>query len=157
QTVEEQPEVHRVVLAWRAWDLLPILGRDHAHTLLRESLHYCVKAEAWVPPYREKLAALLVKLLDRHRLLSRKEGKRKAEDAWVGKMCSTLFKSTPEQAAEAVAAALAEGFEPDALGEAITLAANQLVLRDVGRLKGQVQPGKPVGSVHGDSIGVHAC
>jgi hypothetical protein len=72
-------------------------------------------------------------------------------------MAETLFKSTPEQAAEAAAAALAEGFEPDAIGEAITLAANQLILRDYGRRPQEEVAGKPIGSVHGDSIGVHAC
>jgi hypothetical protein len=46
---------------------------------------------------------------------------------------------------------------PDAIGEAISLAANQLVLRDEGRPKGQTAPNKPIGSVHGDGIGVHAC
>jgi len=71
-------------------------------------------------------------------------------------MSQTIFKSTPEQAAAAVAAALAEGMSPAALGEAITLAANQLVLRDQGRPPRDESPGKPVGSIHGDSIGVHA-
>src|SRR5688572_7502528 len=37
------------------------------------------------------------------------------------------------------------------------LAANQLVLRDFGRTPSQEVAGKPIGSVHGDSIGVHAC
>ena len=46
---------------------------------------------------------------------------------------------------------------PDAIGEAISLAANQLVLRDAGRSLREAQSNKPVGSVHGDSIGVHAC
>jgi hypothetical protein len=46
---------------------------------------------------------------------------------------------------------------PDSIGEAISLAVNQLVLRDSGRRENEVQPNKPVGSVHGDSIGVHAC
>jgi len=32
-----------------------------------------------------------------------------------------------------------------------------LVLRDVGRTERMVKPNKPLGSVHGDSIGVHAC
>src|SRR5262249_11814650 len=68
-----------------------------------------------------------------------------------------IFKGPPQQAAEAVAAALAEGMAPSALGEAISLAANQLILRDHGRTpQGEVR-GKPIGSVHGDSIGVHAC
>ena len=72
-------------------------------------------------------------------------------------MSRTIFEGTPDQAAEAVAAALAEGMVPDAIGEAIALAANQLVLRDAGRSAREAQPNKPPGSVHGDSIGVHAC
>src|SRR6266704_4980613 len=46
-TVQDNTEVHRVVLPYRAWDLLDLIGRDHAHTLLRQSLRYCVKAESW--------------------------------------------------------------------------------------------------------------
>jgi hypothetical protein len=46
---------------------------------------------------------------------------------------------------------------PAAVGECITLAANQLVLRDIGRTARDEVTGKPIGSVHGDSIGVHAC
>jgi hypothetical protein len=51
---------------------------------------------------------------------------------------------------------LAEGFSPAELGEAISLAANQLILRDRGRTPLDEVAGKPMGSVHGDSIGVHA-
>jgi len=68
-----------------------------------------------------------------------------------------VFASTAAQAADAVAAALAEGFSPDAIGEALSLAANQLLLRDDGRPKAWVSPNKPDGSVHGDSVGVHSC
>jgi hypothetical protein len=96
-------------------------------------------------------------LLEQHQLLGRQPGIRVAEDNWIEELSRTIFKSTPEQAAEAAAAALAEGFTPDAIGEAISLAANQLVLRDQGRRPSEEQPGKVVGSVHGDSIGVHAC
>jgi hypothetical protein len=67
----------------------------------------------------------------------------------------TFFKSSPEEAGDAAAAALAEGIAPAAIGEAICLAANQLVLRDNGRIR-QDAPNKPIGSVHGDGIGVHA-
>src|SRR6266852_5159897 len=45
---------------------------------------------------------------------------------------------------------------PADVGEAITLGANQLVMRDMGRTPRDEVAGKPVGSVHGDSIGVHA-
>ncbi len=58
------------------------------------------------------------------------------------------------KAADAVAAALAEGFSPEAIGEAIALAANRLVLHDPGRQ--EADGDKPVGSVHGASVGVHA-
>ena len=71
-------------------------------------------------------------------------------------MCKTVFESSPSSAAEAVAAALAEGIDPSDVGEAIALAANQLVLRDAGRPERWASPGKPPGSVHGDSVGVHA-
>ncbi len=156
--VQDCLEVHRVVLPYRAWDLLPVIGKEHAHTLLRQSVHYCVKNES--PRYSqhyEGARSLLPKLLDQHRLLKKPLGKRVAEDAWVERMSQTIFKSTPDEAAGAVAEALADGMAPDDLGEAISLAANQLVLRDDGRPKNQTAPNKPIGSVHGDSIGVHAC
>src|SRR5262249_9491170 len=38
--VQDAQEVHRIVLPYRAWDLLPIIGREHARTLLRQSVHY---------------------------------------------------------------------------------------------------------------------
>lgn len=155
--VQENSEVHRVVMPYRAWDLLDIIGREHAHTLLRQSIHYCVKAESWRNATWDGPTALLAKLLDQHKLLDQKPGTRTAEDKWVDQLSQTIFKSTPAQAAEAVAAALAEGFAPAVVGEAISLAANQLVLRDHGRTPQMEVAGKPTGSVHGDSIGVHAC
>jgi hypothetical protein len=157
-TVQDNTEVHRVVLPYRAWDLLGLIGKEQAHTLLRQSVRYCVKAESWQHSAKwDEPRTLLPKLLEEHKLLGRSPGDRKAEDNWVGQMSETIFKSTPDQAAAAVAAALAEGIDPAALGEALTLAANQLILRDLGRTPSDEVPGKPMGSVHGDSIGVHAC
>src|SRR5258708_20713254 len=46
--------------------------------------------------------------------------------------------------------------DPAAISEAISLAANQLVLRDNGRVNAE-GPNKPAGSIHGDSIAVHGC
>jgi hypothetical protein len=156
-TVEEATEVHRVVMVARSWDLLELVGKDQAQTLLRQSVHYCVKNDS--DRYMESCGGarkILPKLLDQYKLPGKERGKKAAEDAWVERLSQTIFKSTAEQAAEAAAAALAEGFDPDAIGGAISLAANQLVLRDNGRPKDQAQPNKPVGSCHGDSIGVHA-
>lgn len=155
-TVQDQTEVHRTVLPYRAWDLLEIVGPEHAHTMLRQSIRYCVKAQGGYPAGADEPQTLLARLFDQYHLLGREPGTRAADDAWVEKMSQTFFTSTGPQAAEAAAAALAEGFAPDAVGEAISLTANQLVLRDHGRTPSQEDTGKPVGSVHGDSIGVHA-
>ena len=157
--VQDNTEVHRTVLPYRAWDLLSLIGLEHAHTLLRQSVHYCVKSEReWKhTPESDKTRALLPRLLDQYQLAGKPLGTRQAEDAWVDHLSRTIFEGTAEQAADAAAAALAEGMAPDAIGEAISLAANQLVLRDAGRSPQEAQRNKPVGSVHGDSIGVHAC
>jgi hypothetical protein len=155
--VEDAAEVHRVVLPYRAWDLMGLIGRDHAHTLLRQSVRYCVRAES--PSYRQHLASvrtLVPRLLDQYGLIGRPAGTRAADDRWVDEFSQTLFRGTPEQAADAAAAALAEGMDLSAVGEAIALAANQLVLRDNGRPRDE-GPNKPAGSLHGDSIGVHGC
>ncbi|MFO0907346.1 MAG: hypothetical protein U0794_03115 [Isosphaeraceae bacterium] len=157
--VEDNTEVHRTVLPYRAWDLLNLIGMDQAHTLLRQSVRYCVKSERdWSHSAEiDRPRTLLPKLLEQARLMDRPVGQRTADDGYVETLSQTIFRSSPEDAAAAVAAALAEGFAPSVIGEAISLATNQLVLRDEGRVGNQVQPGKPAGSVHGDSIGVHAC
>ncbi|HSI62663.1 MAG TPA: hypothetical protein VLE43_06075 [Candidatus Saccharimonadia bacterium] len=154
--VQENPEVHRTVLPYRAWDLIDVVGEENASTMLRQSLHYCLKAEKYRKPEWEEHSRMLTKLLDEHKLLEKGSGTRSAEDAYVEQLSKTIFEGTAEQAAGAVAHALAEGFDPMAIGEAISLAANQLVLRDVGRPPAWESPGKPAGSVHGDSVGVHA-
>ena len=155
--VHDNTEVHRVVLPYRAWDLLGLIGKSQAHTLLRQSVRYCVKAESWAQKYGHmETRTLLPNVLEEHKLLSRTPGDRRAEDKWIDDLSQTFFKSSPQEAARAAAAALAEGFAPADIGEAISLAANQLVLRDQGRTPRDEVIGKPPGSVHGDSIGVHA-
>ena len=71
-------------------------------------------------------------------------------------MSQVIYAGSRDQAADAAAAALAEGMAPEAVAEAISLAANLLVLRDPGRRPEQASAAKPAGSVHGDSVGVHA-
>lgn len=156
--VQDGTEVHRVVLPYRAWDMVNIIGKEHAHTLLRQSVHYCVQAETGASDARWNAPrTILPRLLAEYKLLDRTPGDRPLDDAALDQLSQTFFKSTGEQAAAAAAAALAEGIAPAAIGEALTLAANQLVLRDLGRPPRDESPGKPTGSVHGDSIGVHAC
>jgi hypothetical protein len=154
--VQDNFNVHRVVLAWRAWALLDLTGKEHAHTMLRQSVRYCVDEEADVKRRRigDELRSLLPNLLERKGLASGPLGDRRPDDAWVDRMSQTIYASGRGQAAQAVADALADGISPEVVGEAISLAANQLVLHDPGRVK--EEPRKPRGSVHGASVGVHA-
>ena len=157
--VEDEVDVHRVVLAWRAWDTFELAGQEYAHCLLRQSVRYCVRSEQGriERGYKESpIRTVLPKLLDQYKLLGRDLGQRKADDAWVEQLARTIFRGNREQAADAVAQALAEGFAPEAIGESMSLAANMLVLHDPGRPQEQANADKPAGSCHGDSVGVHA-
>jgi len=156
--VADATEVHRVVLVARSFELLDFVGLGRCETLLRQSVHYCIKAENQAN-YRamyQDVRGLLPKVMEEHRLPRQKMGLREADDAWITQMAQTLLQSNPAQAMETAAIALKEGFSPLDLAEAVSLAANELVLRDQGRSAAQASPNKPVGSVHGDSIGVHA-
>jgi hypothetical protein len=151
-SIQDEVDVHRVVLSWRAWAIMELTGKEYAHTLLRQSIRFCThEGGGGGGPSK-----VLAKLLDEHKLLGRKPGDRKADDAWVEHLAETIYSSSREKAADAAAAALAEGFAPEHVGEAMSLAANKLLLCDPGRAKNQIQPGKPEGSVHGASVGVHA-
>jgi hypothetical protein len=155
-TVDESTDVHRVVLMHRAWDMLSIVGQENALSMLRQSLGYCLKNEKYAAQYATDVRKTLPRVMDQFKLDSRECGTKQVDDKWVLEMVNTLFTATPQQGAEAIAAAIVEGINPQQITEAISLTANQLVLRDAGRTAKQVQPGKPEGSVHGDSIGVHA-
>jgi hypothetical protein len=155
-TIEDELDVHRVVLAWRAWATLDLAGKEQAHTLLRQSVHFCLDEEAYIRQRKQQpgIRTALPKLLDQYKLAGKTPGTRKADDPWVGHLAEIVYGGGRDKAADAVAAALAEGMSPEAVGEAISLAANRLVLCDPGRQK--AEPGKPVGSIHGASVGVHA-
>lgn len=155
--IQDDIDVHRVVLSWRAWALLDITGSQHALTLLRQSVRFCVQSEKDLEKYKRRpsdVRTTLPKLLDQYHLVGRRLGERKPDDSWVEKLAATICDSDRATAADAVAAALAEGFSAESIGEAISLAANQLVLRDPGRERDEEK--KPKGSIHGASVGVHA-
>jgi hypothetical protein len=145
--LRDSTEVHRVNMVYRAWGLLDIVGLEHAHTLLRESLHYFVNAEKnkKVPFYNSGIRDLLPKLAEQYHLFEKDAGTKHPDDAWVEKRSIELFQAAPERAAEIAAAALAEGWSPAGLHEAIALAANQIVLRD------------DAPQAHGATAGVHCC
>jgi hypothetical protein len=157
--VQDYIDVHRVVLAWRSWALLDFTGKEFAHTLLRQSVRFCCDEERDLRKHstggERELREMLPKLLDYQGLARQTPGDRRPDDAWVERMCHTIYGSSRASAAEAVTDALADGVAPEVIGEAISMAANQLVLHDPGRKKAD-SPAKPIGSVHGASVGVHA-
>jgi hypothetical protein len=155
-TVSESPEVHRIVLAHRAWDMANIIGMEHATAMLRQSLRYCVKQEEGRQKHNSGIPEMLAGVLDQHKLAGRSLGTKVAEDAWILELTATLLKASPQEGAGAIAAAIAEGYSPESISEAICLTANELTLRDEGRPEKWASDNKPIGSVHGDSIGVHA-
>jgi hypothetical protein len=155
--VEDGTDVHRVVLPYRAWDMLGLIGMEHAHTLLRQSVRFCLQSEQYVHDRPGHTATVLATLLDQYHLMGREPGDRAVDDGWVDSTSRQIFEGSPDSAAETAAAALADGIAPAVVGEAVALAANQIILRDIGRTFRDEVPGKPIGSVHGDSIGVHAC
>lgn len=150
----DEVNVHRVVLAWRSWETIEFTGKEHARTLLRQTIRFCAD-----PDHTAKgptpIQQLLPRLMDKYRLMDKSPGRKEAEDSWLEKLSQTVYGAGREQSAEAVAAALAEGYSPEVVGEAISLACARLLLGDPGSAKDN-GPDKPKGSVHGASVGVHA-
>ena len=154
--VQDNPEVHRTVLPYRAWAMQDIVGTEHALTLLRQSLRYCLKSEPHRRAEWDEHSRMLVGLLDEYHLNGAQPGQKAADDDFVRHLTETFATASPEDSARAAASALKEGFSPGAIGEALSLAASHLVLMDGGRLPQWEDRLKPAGTVHGDSVGVHA-
>ncbi len=155
--VRDDMNVHRVVLSWRAYDLLRLTGGDQAVTLLRQSVRFCIDEDGQrVRRGQEpsEIRALLPRLMEDHGLNGRERGNRAADEASIERLSDTFFSAERATAAAAAAAALAEGIDPEDVGAAMSLAATRLLLHDPGQA--QQAPGKPAGSVHGASVGVHA-
>src|SRR5262249_862799 len=121
-SIQDEIDVHRVVLAWRSWAMLDLAGKEQAYTLLRQSVRFCVDAEKnYCKKHPSAVRTVLPKLFDQYKLLGRKIGNRKAEDRVLERLAGTIYAGNRAQAAEAVAAILAEGMAPEAVGEAISL------------------------------------
>jgi hypothetical protein len=146
-------DVHRVVLSWRAWLMLDMAGQQYAHSLLRQSLRYCLLEENHGS---KTIRTLLPKLFDQYKLDGKALGNREVDDAWIASFSERVRTGSNENAAEMTAAALADGIQPDAIGEALSLAANGHLLHDSGRPDDKAGAYKGIGTCHGDSIGVHA-
>lgn len=154
--LRETLDVHRVVLAWRSWDVLQLTGDAYAQTLLRQPLRFCIDAEARRVERDQpepELRSLLPELMEG--LARQERGTRRADDAELAELVGIVFASERAEAARATAAALASGLSHADVGECLSVAANRLLLHDPGRSRPEGEE-KPVGSVHGASVGLHA-
>lgn len=155
--VRENVDVHQVVLAWRSYDLRRLAGAEHAAALLRQSVRHCVASEGSRTHHGQpvpRLRSLLPALLDEHKLLAQVPPERALDDAALLSLAGSVFAGSRDDAARAVAAALASGARFADVAEAVSLASFRLVLHDPGRTR--AEEGKPKGTVHGASVGVHA-
>jgi hypothetical protein len=146
--MQDEINVHRFVFAYRTYGLARLLGQEHAHTILRQCVHFCVSEERNRIDHQRAespIRALVPKLLDKYHLVGKQLGTRDPGDVAVEELGQVIYQGPPEQSAEAVAAALGEGISPEVVGEAISLASNMMVLRQ----------GADPWRTHGDSAGVH--
>ncbi|HTF88681.1 MAG TPA: hypothetical protein VK843_09745 [Planctomycetota bacterium] len=155
--VRDEMNVHRVVLAWRAYDLLRLTGEDQRFSMLRQSVRFCIDEDGQQASrgrYPNEFRALLPELMEKHGLNARERGNRAADEATIERLAAAFFAQDRAAAADAAAEALAAGIDPEDVGKALSLASARLLLHDGGQTKESL--GKPIGSVHGASTGVHA-
>lgn len=145
-TVQDELNVHRVVLAWRCWEILDFTGAEYAQLMLRQTVRHCATSDQHT--VGQAVAGLRDQLgqqLEKYGLLRKEAGERKGGDAWLERTSTLICTGKRGEAVEAVAEALGDGIAPEEVGEALSLAATRLLLYTRAR------------KVHGDSIGVHAC
>jgi hypothetical protein len=147
--VQDDLNVHRFVFAHRTYGLVGLLGKDYAYSLLRQCVRLCIDHEQGHVKHQHPqspIRALVPKLLDQYKLAGKSLGKRDPGNEAVEELAKVIYVGPRERAAEAAAAALAEGIDPEIVGEAISLASNMYVLRQ----------GADKWRTHGDSAGVHS-
>jgi hypothetical protein len=148
-TIADEVDVHRFVLAYRGMGLIDVAGQEHAHTLLRQCVRHCVDVEQKRKSKGRQASPIrghIPKLLDEYKLVGKPLGDREPDDEWLLAFSNTIFNATKFDASRAVAEAMAEGVSTKSICQAISLACNQLTLR---------QSGNPL-RTHGASAGVHS-
>lgn len=156
--VRDNIDVHQVVLTWRAWDLLQLTGPDHAGTMLVQAVRQCVDRESNRLAKKrapQSIRKTLPRAMEEHKLIGRGVwGHRKLTDGELHGLARSIMKSSADGGMNVAATALTEGVAPAVVGEALSIASVWLLLHDPGRARGE--KGKPRGSVHGASVGIHA-
>jgi len=155
--VRDNIDVHQVVLAYRSWDMRQLAGEENAQVLLRQVLRQCIDRDEnrrrngrRAPSIRE----LLPELVEAHGLDRKIESAKRLTLPELEEVAQLIFAAGRDEAAGHVAELLGAGVSRADIGEALSLAAVRLLLHDPGRSSGTA--GKPKGSVHGASVGLHA-
>src|SRR5262245_5950182 len=81
--VQDDINVHRFVFAHRTYGLAGLLGKDHAHTLLRQCVRFCVDSEQSIVNNKRvpsEIRDVLPKVLDQYKLVGKVLGKRDPGD-----------------------------------------------------------------------------
>ncbi len=149
--MQDDLNVHRFVFAHRTYGLVGLLGKEYSYSLLRQCVRFCADHERSRIEHKQgesPIRALVPKLLDQYKLAGKTLGKRNLDDAALNELSQVIYSGPRDRAAEAVASALAEGIDPEVVGEAVSLASNLYVLRQGGDEKHW--------RTHGDSAGVHS-
>jgi hypothetical protein len=147
--IQDDLNVHRFVFAHRTYGLVGLLGEEYSYSMLRQCVRLCIDHERGRVENKHAespIRALMPKLLDQYKLDGKATGKRDPGDDAVDALSLAIYNGPCEKAAEAAAAALADGIDPEVVGEAISLASNLYVLRQ----------GTQNWRTHGDSAGVHS-
>ncbi len=148
-TIADEVDVHRFVLAFRGLSLVEVVGEQHSHTMLRQCVRHCVDFEKSRIAKGRKASPIrkhLPKLIDEFKLASVSIGDREPDNEWLLEFAKTIYNADKFNSSRAVAAALADGVAPKSIYQAISLACNNLTLR---------QSGNPL-RTHGASAGVHS-
>lgn len=147
--MQDDMNVHRFVFAHRTYGLVGLLGKEYSYSLLRQCVRLCADHERMRIEHKQKespIRELMPRLLDQYKLAGKTPGQRDPGDQAVEALCLAVYQGPRELAAEAVAAAIAEGISLEVIGEAISMASNLYVLRQ----------GSDKVRTHGDAAGVHS-
>ncbi len=147
--MQDDLNVHRFVFAHRTYGLVGLLGAEYSYSMLRQCVRLCADHERMRIDHKQAespIRALMPKLMDQYKLAGFKPGTRDPGDAAVEALSLAIYNGPRDKAAEAAAGALADGINPEIVGEAISMASNLYVLRQ----------GSDKGRTHGDSAGVHS-
>src|SRR6185295_3420796 len=102
--VQDDINVHRFVFAHRTYGMIGLLGKEYAHTLLRQSVRQMVDFELEHKRHNHPenpIRDLLPQLLDQYKLVGKTLGKKDPGDVAIDKLARTIYNGPPARSADA--------------------------------------------------------